>query len=145
AFTAPVLFNDHDTSYRGTDKEVYTNPGFTNYSVFSFWDTYRAVHPLFTIVQPERVDDMITSMLKIYQQQGKLPIWHLMGSETNCMVGYSAVPVVADAFFKGFTGFDHDLAYEAVLASSMLDEEGIQYLKQYGFIPADLEQESVSK
>ncbi|WP_084555800.1 GH92 family glycosyl hydrolase [Alkaliflexus imshenetskii] len=145
AFTAPVLFNDHDTSYRGTDKEVYTNPGFSNYSVFSLWDTYRAVHPLFTIVQHERVDDMVTSMLKIYQQQGKLPIWHLMGSETNCMVGYSAVPVVADAFFKGFTGFARDLAYEAVLASSMLDEEGIQYLKKYGFIPADLEQESVSK
>lgn len=145
AFTAPVLFNDHDGSYMGTDKNVYTNPGFQNYSVFSLWDTYRAAHPLYTIVQPERVDDMINSMLTIYKHQGKLPVWHLMGNETNCMVGYSAVPVIADAVFKGFTGFDHKLAYEAVLATSTNDEFGLKYLKSMGYIPADLERESVSK
>jgi predicted alpha-1,2-mannosidase len=145
AFTAPFLFNDHDGTYRGTDKKVYANPGFNNYSVFSLWDTYRANQPLFTIVQPEKVSDMINSMLAIYQQQGKLPVWHLMGNETNCMVGYSAVPVVADAVFKGFKGFDQELAYEAVLATSMNDEFGLKYLKEKGYIPADKEKESVSR
>ncbi|MGQ1889917.1 GH92 family glycosyl hydrolase [Thermophagus sp. OGC60D27] len=145
SFIAPVLFNDHDRSYRGTDKKVYSDPGFENYSVFSLWDTYRANHPLFTIVQSERVNDMINSMLAIYQQQGKLPVWHLMGNETNCMVGYSAVPVVADAFFKGFKGFDANLAYESLIATSMNDEFGLNFLKEKGFIPADKEKESVSK
>ncbi|MFW6267635.1 MAG: GH92 family glycosyl hydrolase [Marinilabiliaceae bacterium] len=145
SFIAPVLFNDHDRSYRGTDKEVYGDPGFENYSIFSLWDTYRAIHPLFTIVQTDRVDDMVNSMLTIYEQQGKLPIWHLMGNETNTMVGYSAVPVVADAVFKGFDGFDHDLAWEAVLESSTIDSDGIDHLKDMGYIPADKEIESVSK
>jgi predicted alpha-1,2-mannosidase len=145
AFYGPVLYNDHDRSYKGTDRKVYSDPGFDNYTTFSLWDTYRALHPLFTIVQTERMDDMINSMLNIYEHQGKLPIWHLMGCETNTMVGYSAVPVVADAVFKGFTGFDRDLAYESVVNSSMVDEDGLTYLKELGFIPADLEQESVSK
>ncbi|MFO8002346.1 MAG: GH92 family glycosyl hydrolase, partial [Marinilabilia sp.] len=145
SFIAPVLFNDHDGSYRGTDKEVYDNPGFENYSIFSLWDTYRAIHPLFTIVQTERVNDMVNSMLTIYEQQGKLPIWHLMGNETNTMVGYSAVPVVTDAVFKGFDGFDHDLAWEAVLESSNVDSDGIDLLKEMVYIPADKEDESVSK
>lgn len=145
SFIAPVLFNDHNRNYQGTDKEVYENPGFDNYSIFSLWDTYRAIHPLFTIVQTERVDDMINSMLAIYQQQGKLPVWHLMGNETNTMVGYSAVPVVADAFFKGFDGFDKELAYESVLATSTNGEFGLDYLEEKGYIPADKEKESVSK
>lgn len=145
SFIAPILFNDYDGSYRGTDKKVYSDPGFENYTVFSLWDTYRANHPLFTIIQAERVNDMINSMLTIYQQQGKLPVWHLMGNETNCMVGYSAVPVVADAYFKGFDGFDHKLAYEAVVATSMNDEFGLNYVKEKGYIPADKERESVSK
>lgn len=145
AFYGPVLFNDHDRSFRGTDKEVYPDPGFDNYSIFSLWDTYRALHPLFTIIQAERVNNMINSMLLIYQHQGKLPVWHLLGNETNTMVGYPAVPVVADAVFKGFSGFDHDLAYEAMITSSLIDEDGLKYLREKGFIPADLEQESVSK
>jgi predicted alpha-1,2-mannosidase len=145
AFYGPVLYNDHDRSFKGTDRKVYSDPGFDNYTTFSLWDTYRALHPLFTIVQTERVNDMINSMLTIYQHQGKLPIWHLMGCETNCMVGYSAVPVVADAVFKGFTGFDADLAYEAMVTSSLIDEDGLKFLREKGFIPADLEQESVSK
>jgi predicted alpha-1,2-mannosidase len=145
AFIAPVLFNDYNGDYRGTDKQVYSNPGFTNYSIFSLWDTYRAAHPLYTIVQPERVNDMVNSMLTIYKQQGKLPIWHLMGSETDCMVGYSAVPVIADAYFKGFKGFNPDLAFEAMKNSSMRDDYGVNLLKEKGFIPADKERESVSK
>lgn len=145
AYTAPVLFNDHSGEYRGTDKKVHKNPGFQNYTVFSLWDTYRAAHPLYTLTQPERVPDMVQSMLAIYRQQGKLPIWPLMGSETNCMVGYSAVPVVIDAYFKGFKNIDTQLIYEAAKVSSMRDDNGLNYLKEKGFIPADKEQESVSK
>ncbi|RSK48904.1 GH92 family glycosyl hydrolase [Hymenobacter rigui] len=142
---APSVFNDHNGDYRGTDKQVHRNPGFTNLTTFSLWDTYRAAHPLFTILQPERVNDMVNSMLAIYQQQGKLPVWHLMGNETNCMVGYSAVPVVVDAYLKGFKGFDANLAYEAVKATAMRDEFGLKAVKAQGFIPANSEVESVSK
>lgn len=145
SFTHPILFNDNNGDYRGADKQVYTNPGFTNYSVFSLWDTYRAEQPLFTLIQSERVNDMVNTMLNIYKQQGKLPIWHLMGNETDCMVGYSAIPVIADAFFKGFSGFNANLAFEAMKASSTRDDYGMNLLKEKGYIPADKEKESVSK
>lgn len=145
SFTSPVLFNDFNGDYRGADKQVYTNPGFKNYSVFSLWDTYRAEQPLFTILQPDRINDMVNTMLNIYKQQGKLPIWHLMGNETDCMVGYSAVPVIADAIFKGFTGFDVSLAFEAMKASSTRDDYGMKFIREKGYIPADKEKESVSK
>ncbi len=144
-YTAPVLYNDHNGDYLGTDKKVYKAPGFNNYTVFSLWDTYRAAQPLFTLIQPERVPDMIKSLLAIYQQQGKLPIWPLMGCETDCMVGYPGVTVVADAYFKGFKGIDPQLAFEAMKASSMRDDYGVNYLKDKGYIPADKEKESVSK
>ena len=144
-FTAPVLFNDHNSDYRGTDKKEYKNPGFQNYTVFSLWDVYRAAQPLYTIIQPERVPDMVQSLLAIYKQQGKLPIWPLMGSETDCMVGYPAIPVIADAYFKGFKGIDPELAFEAMKASSMRDDYGVNYIKAKGYIPADKEKESVSK
>lgn len=145
SFTAPALFNDHNGDYWGVDKNTHINPGFQNYSVFSLWDTYRAAHPLYTFVQPERVTDMVKTMLAIYQQQGKLPIWTLMGNETDCMVGYAAVPVIADAIFKGFKGLDPVLALEAMKASSMRDDYGMNYVKERGYIPADKEKESVSK
>jgi predicted alpha-1,2-mannosidase len=144
-FTAPILFNDHNGDYRGTDKKEYKNPGFNNYTVFSLWDVYRAAQPLYTIIQPDRVPDMVQSLLAIYKQQGKLPIWPLMGSETDCMVGYPAVPVIADAYFKGFKGIDPELALEAMKASSMRDDYGVNYIKAKGYIPADKEKESVSK
>lgn len=145
SFTAPALFNDHNGDYLGVDKKVHTNPGFQNYSVLSLWDTYRAAHPLYTLVQPGRVTDMIKTMLTMYQQQGKLPIWSLVGNETDCMVGYSAVPVIGDAIFKGFQGIDANLAFEAMKASSMRDDYGMKYVKERGYIPADKERESVSK
>nr|WP_321452640.1 GH92 family glycosyl hydrolase [uncultured Carboxylicivirga sp.] len=145
AYTAPVLFNDANGDYRGTDKKVYKNAGFDNYTIFSLWDTYRAAQPLFTIVQPERVSDMINSLLAIYQQQGKLPIWPLHGNETDCMVGFPAIPVVTDAIFKGFPNIDASLALKAMQASSMRDDYGVKHLKERGFIPAELEKESVSK
>jgi predicted alpha-1,2-mannosidase len=142
---APSIFNDHNGDYWGTDKKVYKNAPFTNLTTFSLWDTYRAAHPLFTILQPERVNDMVNSMLAIYQQQGKLPIWHLMANETNTMVGYSAVPVVVDAYLKGFKGFQAELAYEAIKATAMRDDRGLKAVKELGFIPADSEVETVAK
>ncbi len=142
---APILFNDHDQTYRGTDKKVYTQPGYDHYTVFSLWDTYRQWHPLMTLLAPQKVPDFVKSMLDIYEQQGKLPVWPLVGSETNCMVGYSAVPVLADAILKGFKGFDYEKAFQAMKTTAMGDEFGLQYLKKTGFIPAEQEVESVSK
>ncbi|MFI5188159.1 MAG: GH92 family glycosyl hydrolase [Chitinophagales bacterium] len=141
---APSIFNDQNGDYRGTDKLVHQNAPFTNLTTFSLWDTYRGAHPLYTIFQAERVNDMINSMLAIFQQQGKLPVWHLMGNETNTMPGYSAVQVVADAYLKGFRGFDTTLAWEAVKTTAMQDERGLHYVKKYGFIPADSVEESVA-
>ena len=141
----PALYNDHDSSYRGTDNKVYDHAKFNNYTIFSLWDTYRTLNPLMTLIQPERVNDIVNTMLAIYQQQGKLPIWHLQGRETDCMVGYSAVPVIAEAYLEGYRGFDANLALEAMKASSTRDDYGMKYLKQEEYIPADKEGESVSK
>jgi predicted alpha-1,2-mannosidase len=141
---APSIFNDRNGDYLGTDKKVYRNAKFTNLTTFSLWDTYRAAHPLFTIFQSARVSDMINSMLAIFRQQGKLPVWHLMGNETNTMPGYSAVQVIADAYLKGFRGFDTTLAWDAVKTTAMQDERAIYYVKKYGFIPADSIPESVA-
>ena len=140
----PSIFNDHNGDYLGTDKKIYRAANFTNLTTFSLWDTYRGAHPLYTIFQTEKVNDMIRSMLAIYQQQGKLPVWHLMGNETNTMPGYSAVQVIADAYLKGFRGFDTALAWEAVKTTAMRDERGIYYVKKLGFIPADSTVESVA-
>jgi predicted alpha-1,2-mannosidase len=141
---APSAFNDHNGDYRGTDMNVYPKASFTNLTTFSLWDTYRAAHPLFTLLQPQRVNDMINTMLAIYQQQGKLPIWHLMGNETNTMPGNSAIPVIADAYLKGFRGFDVKLAYEAMTRTANRNERGLSFVKELGFIPADTMVESVA-
>ncbi|RYY59048.1 MAG: glycoside hydrolase family 92 protein [Chitinophagaceae bacterium] len=142
---APSIFNDVNGDYWGTDKKVHKNPGFNNVTTFSLWDTYRANNPLFTIIQPDHVNDMINSMLAIYQQQGTLPVWHLMANETNTMPGNSALPVVADAILKGYSGFDRQLAYEALKATAMDDRRGLKFVKDRGYIPADSIAESVSK
>lgn len=141
---APSLFNDVNKAYRGTDGKVYPTASFNNLTTFSLWDTYRAAHPLFTLLQSDRVNDMLNSMLAIYRQQGKLPVWHLMGNETNTMPGYSAVQVIADAYLKGFRGFDTALAWQAVKTTAMQDERGLKYVKRYGYIPADSMVESVA-
>lgn len=142
---APNLFNDSNGQYRGTDKKVYENQGFTNYTLFSLWDTYRAAHPLYTLSQPERISDMINSMLAIFDQQGKLPVWHLRGNETNTMPGYSAIPVVVDACLKEFKGFDLERAYNAVKVSATGNfEPGVEDLIKLGYIPADHGPESVA-
>jgi predicted alpha-1,2-mannosidase len=122
---APSLFCDHDLP-----------GGFTKYTTFSLWDTYRAAHPLATIIHPEKMADFFLTMLDIYDSQGKLPVWHLMGNETDCMVGNPGIPVLADLVLKGYAG-DPARAYEAMKLSAMRDERGLEWYKQYGYIPFD--------
>ncbi len=141
----PSLFDDVTGKYRGADLDVHADPGHRTYTVFSLWDTYRAAHPLYTLVQPDRVNDFVNTMLDIFDQQGKLPIWHLWANETNTMVGYHAVPVIADAYLKGFKGFDAERAFTAMKASAMRNEKGLDYVKSQGFIPADSQVESVAR
>lgn len=142
---APSVFNDVNGDMLGADKKIYTNQKFTNYTTFSLWDTYRSWHPLSTIIHPEKINDIVQTMLAIYKQQGKLPVWHLMGCETNTMVGYHAVPVIVDAYLKGYRGYDVNLAYEAVKQSAMQKTNGIEYIQKLQYIPADSLYESVSK
>ncbi|GAA4300724.1 GH92 family glycosyl hydrolase [Compostibacter hankyongensis] len=141
----PAVFNDHNGDYRGTDKKVYKKAAFTNYSVFSLWDTYRAEHPLLILTQPKRVADMVNSMLAIDDQQGKLPIWHLMGNETGTMVGISSLQVIAEAYLKNIGGFDPARAYAAVRSTAMTDPLGLKYVKALQAIPQDAERRSVAK
>ncbi|WP_460539296.1 GH92 family glycosyl hydrolase [Echinicola sediminis] len=141
---APSIFNDVNGDYRGTDGEVRNDKSFTNLTTFSLWDIYRGCSPLYTIYQQDRMEDMVKSMLKIYEQQGKLPVWHLMGNETNTMPGYSAVPIIVDAYLKGIP-MDAELAFEAVKTTAMRDEFGLDKVKELGYIPADHEVENVSK
>jgi predicted alpha-1,2-mannosidase len=142
---APSLFNDHNGDYRGTDKQVYAKASFNNLTTFSLWDTYRAANPLFTITQPERVSDMVNTMLAICDQQGKLPIWHLVGNETNTMPGNSSFPIIADAILKGIGGFDVNRAFAAMKKSAMLDDRGLKFVKERGYIPGDSLVESVAQ
>ncbi len=142
---APTLFSDVDGSYRGADGKTRINKSFVNYTTFSLWDTYRASHPLFCLIQPDRVNDMVSSLLAFYKESGLLPKWPLVGCETGTMTGYHAVPVIVEAYLKGYRNFDAELAYEAVKKSAMQDVEGIKYWRDLGYIPADKENESVSK
>lgn len=141
---APSVFNDVNGDYRGSDDKVRNDKTFTNYTTFSLWDTYRAAMPLYTIIHPERTDDFINTMVRIYEQQGKLPVWHLMGCETNCMVGNPGIPPVADAILKGYQGFDVEKAYEAMKVSAMVPDRGQDHRMEYGYIPSDLFNESVA-
>lgn len=146
---APSVFSDVNGDYRGSDGKVYKNGGFTNYTTFSLWDTYRAAHPLATLIHPERMKDFAETLIHIFQQQGKLPVWHLMGNETDCMVGNPGIPVLADIVLKGYLPdkADQEAAFEAMKKSAMLDERSLDLLKEYGYIPFDKEKgaESVSK
>lgn len=143
--TAPSLFCDVDGAYRGADGKVYKGD-FKNYTTFSLWDTYRAAHPLYTLVFPDMQSDFAETFLHIFDQQGKLPVWHLMGCETDCMVGNPGIPVLADLVLKGFVK-DKEHAFEAMKTSAMLDERSLGLLKQYGYIPYDKEptNETVAK
>lgn len=140
----PAVCSDVNGDYRGADGNIHKS-SHLQYTGFSLWDTYRAAHPLMTLIQPEKVPDLINSMLDIYQKQGKLPVWHLMACETDCMVGNPAVCVVADAVMKNFEGISAEKAFTAMKESSLLDERGLKYLKEYGYIPYDKEGEGLSK
>jgi predicted alpha-1,2-mannosidase len=148
AFLAPCLYEDVNGDYMGLDHNVHSAKGFTNYAIFSLWDTYRATHPLFALVQARRDADMIKSMLAHYDQSVEhlLPVWSLQGNETWCMIGYHAVPVIVDAFVKGVKGFDPGKAYEAVKATAMNPHyDNVMTYAHLGWVPFDKENESVSK
>lgn len=130
---APSVFSDVNGQYRGSDGKIYQGD-FVNYTTLSLWDTYRAAHPLMTIIHPEKQRDIAQTFLHIFQQQGKLPVWHLVGNETDCMVGNPGVPVLADIVLKGFD-VDKKAAYQAMRTSSLLDERSLDNLKKFGYIP----------
>jgi predicted alpha-1,2-mannosidase len=141
----PNLFQDVDGNYRGHDKQVHAAQEDTHYTVFSLWDTFRAAHPLYTITNQKRTADFINTFIRQYEQGGRLPVWELAGSETDTMIGYHAVSVIADAMAKGIEGFDYEKAYEAAKHSAGLDHYGLAAYKRRGYISMEDEQESVSK
>ena len=136
ACQAPVLFNDVDGAYRGLDQKNHANPGFQNYTEFSLWDTYRAEQPLLTLLQPERVGDLVQSLLAGYQELGQhsTPVWPLWGNETWCMIGYHSVPVMVDAYFKGLSRFDPEKAYQAMKDTAMQDRSGLKSYRERGYV-----------
>lgn len=145
AMIAPNIAADVDGSYRGMDGEVRTERDFTMHSVFSLWDTFRAEHPLLTLIDPARTSDFVRSLLRKFEEGGTLPVWELASNETWTMIGYHAVPVIVDAFVKGVTNFDTVQALRAMKHSAEMDHQGLAYYRQYGYIPGDLEGESVSR
>ena len=144
--TAPQTYCDVNGDYRGADHRVHRSASFENLTTWSLWDTYRAVHPLMTILMPERLPQLAQSLLAIAREQGELPVWHLHGNETYCMVGCPAIPVLADLCLKGVGGFDREEAYRAIRASLLLPNRGKHYLQELGYLPFDgTEGETVAK
>lgn len=142
---APNLYVDVDRSYRGRDLKIHKAEGFDNYTVFSLWDTYRAEHPLLTIIDQKRTNDFINTFIAQYEQGGLLPVWELSANETYCMIGYHAVPVIADAYIKGIRGFDEKKAFDAMKHSSETNLFGLESYRNLGYVTQDKEHESVSK
>ncbi len=148
AFLAPNIYQDVNGEYRGLDQNIHRAQGFDNYAIFSLWDTYRATHPLFTLIQAERDADMINSMLAHYDQsvENLLPVWSLQANETWCMIGYHSVPVIVDAYLNGVKGFDPERAYAAVRTTAMNPNyDHVAIYAKLGWVPCDQENESVSK
>jgi predicted alpha-1,2-mannosidase len=145
-FIQPNNIADVSGDYNTADNSIQQAPDKTHYSTFSLWDTYRAAHPFYTIVQQKRTAGFINSMLRQYETCGYLPIWQLWGEENYCMIGNHAIPVVVDAFFKGIPGIDYKKAYEAVKASSTTSHRNAPFniLDKYGYFPEDLQTQSVS-
>ena len=141
----PNIAQDLDGKYRGRDNKIHVTEGFDYYTVFSLWDTFRGAHPLYTLIDKKRTSDYINTFIKQYEQGGRLPVWELASNETDCMIGYHSVSVIADAMAKGITGFDYEKAFEASKASAMRDVLGLDAYKKNGFISMDDEHESVSK
>lgn len=148
AFLNPSVFSDVNGEYRGLDQNIYKSETFTNYTIFSLWDTYRALHPLYTIIQQSRTSDIINSFIAHYEQSAEkiLPVWSHWANENWCMIGYHAVPVIADTYMKGIGGFNVNRAFEACVASANYDlYDGIGYYKKYGYVPENLNSNSASK
>ena len=142
---APNLFSDVSGEYRGMDRKVHRAEGFDRYTVFSLWDTFRTLHPMLTLIEPERTEDFLRSFLTIWREGGKLPVWELSGWETNCMIGYNSTPVIAEALSHGI-GLEYaPELLEAMVESSCKDEFGISHYRQRYVVPAEEEHESVSK
>lgn len=142
---APNLYMDVDGRYCGMDMEIHKATGFDYYTVFSLWDTYRAAHPLYTLIEPERTNDFIQTFLAKYEEGGIMPIWDLAANYTGCMIGYHAVPVIADAYLKGIRGYDAEKAFQAMKHSARQSHLGLASYRKFGFIPVEEESESVSK
>lgn len=146
SFLAPNLFSDSDGRYRGRDNQIHQiEVGKNQYTVFSLWDTYRGTHPLFTLVQQKRTNEFIQTFLNQFDQGGDLPVWELAGNETECMIGYHSVSVIADAYLKGIHDFDAEKALKAMVATAQFDELGKKQFRNQGFISSNDEPESVSK
>ena len=145
AFLSPDLYQDVDSLYRGIDGNIHRAADFTNYTTFSLWDTYRALHPLFTILEPEMSNEFIKSLLAKYDDGGRLPMWPLLGNYTDDMLAYHAVSVISDAYIKGINDFDTVRAFEAMKKSAEFDKSGLGLYKELGYIPFDREAESASK
>ncbi|WP_431157374.1 GH92 family glycosyl hydrolase [Winogradskyella poriferorum] len=141
---APNRYQDVDGRYRGMDLNVH-HADFDYYTVFSLWDTYRAAHPLYTIIEQDRTNHFINTFLAKYDEGGIMPMWDLSANYTDCMIGYHAVPVLADAYLKGIKDYDTEKAFEAMKHSATRNKFGLEAYKKYGFIPVDEESESVSK
>ncbi len=145
-FIQPNNLADVDGSYIGTDFNLHKAADKTHYSTFSLWDTYRATHPLYTLIAPDKDAAFINSMLRQYDTYGYLPIWQLWGDENYCMIGDHAIPVIADAMLKGIKGFDYEKAYKACVASSTTDHQGAPFsvLNKYHYFPENIQSQSVS-
>ncbi|MCI2229672.1 GH92 family glycosyl hydrolase [Polaribacter sp. MSW13] len=142
---APNLYQDVDGRYRGMDLKIHQTKDFDYYTVFSLWDTYRAAHPLYTIIEQDKTNDFINTFLAKYDEGGIMPIWDLSANYTGCMIGYHAVPVIADAYLKGIKNYDVEKAFKAMKHSATRDKLGLDSYKKFGFIPVEKESESVSK
>ncbi|MDB4048565.1 GH92 family glycosyl hydrolase, partial [Polaribacter sp.] len=142
---APNLYQDVDGRYRGMDMKIHETKDFDYYTVFSLWDTYRAAHPLYTIIEQEKTNDFINTFLAKYEEGGIMPIWDLSANYTGCMIGYHAVPVIADAYLKGIRKYNVEKAFKAMKHSATRDKLGLDSYKNFGFIPVEKESESVSK
>lgn len=142
---APNIYSDIDGRYRGMDLKVHQAEDYQYYTVFSLWDTYRAAHPLYTIIEQERTNHFIKTFLAKYDEGGIMPIWDLSANYTGCMIGYHAVPVIADAYLKGIRSYDVEKAFTAMKHSANQDKLGLKYYKELGYIPVEKESESVSK
>ncbi len=141
----PNLFQDVDGRYRGMDLNIHKSSNHTNYTIFSLWDTYRATHPLYTILEQDRTNDFIKTFLDQHDKGGILPIWELAGNYTGCMIGYHSIPVITDAYVKGIRDYDSNKALAAMVNSANQDHLGLQSYKTHGYIFSDEEAESVSK